>query len=153
MHIFDDSIIHPAAYGKSTGQNWPLNETDRQHLLRVLPVLVKTHHAIAYMGSPTHDVNDHLGIRMMEEMEDLVSNYSVNFKNIGHSKDKPIYFQRNYDGADAELEKEYRESADAMKPRSLSFLRSFRFMIQNLKSRSKLDTSSLKCRVCCYKNF
>ena len=68
-----DSIIHPATIGKLPGQKWPLNETDRAHLLQVLPALVRTHHAVAFMNSQTHEVNDDLGLRIMNEIEDLVS--------------------------------------------------------------------------------
>ena len=69
----EGSIVHPAAFGKLPGEKWPLSESDRQHLLRVLPALVRTHHSVAFTGSTTHEVNDDLGIKIFEEIEDLVS--------------------------------------------------------------------------------
>ena len=41
--------------------------------MQVLPALVRTHHAVAFMNSQTHEVNDDLGLRIMNEIEDLVS--------------------------------------------------------------------------------
>ena len=40
--------------------------------MQVLPALVRTHHAVAFMNSQTHEVNDDLGLRIMNEIEDLV---------------------------------------------------------------------------------
>ena len=68
-----DSIVHPATAAKLPGRKWPLNTIDQQHLEKVLPVLTRVHHSIAYMKSNKHDVHDALGIRIQEEIKDLVS--------------------------------------------------------------------------------
>ena len=68
-----DSIVHPATASKLPGRKWPLNTIDQQHLENILPVLTRVHHSIAYMKSNKHDVHDALGIRIQEEIKDLVS--------------------------------------------------------------------------------
>ena len=68
-----DSIVHPATASKLPGRKWPLNTIDQQHLEKVLPVLTRVHHSIAYMKSNTHEVHDALGTRINEEVENLVS--------------------------------------------------------------------------------
>ena len=68
-----DSIVHPATASKLPGRKWPLNTIDQQHLEKVLPVLTRTHHSIAFMKSNKHEVHDALGIRIQEEIKDLVS--------------------------------------------------------------------------------
>ena len=80
-----DSIVHPATAAKQPGRKWPLNTIDQQHLENVLPILTKTHHAIAYMSSNTHEVHDALGTRINEELEDLVS-----FDIFQRSESKPV---------------------------------------------------------------
>ena len=78
----DDSIIHPATVSKLPGRKWPLNSVDQMHLEKVLPVLTRTHHAIAYMKSNTHNVHDALGLRINAEIQNLVSNFHYHGLNI-----------------------------------------------------------------------
>ena len=73
LHIFDDSIIHPAVQTKLPGRKWPLNSVDQRHLEHVLPVLTRTHHSIAYVQSQNHENHDDLGMRIRSEIESLVS--------------------------------------------------------------------------------
>ena len=73
LNIMEDSIVHPAIENKVPGRKWPLNTIDQQHLEKALPVLIRTHHSIAYMLSNEHQVHDALGTRITEEIEDLVS--------------------------------------------------------------------------------
>ena len=80
-----DSIVHPATASKLPGRKWPLNTIDQQHLEKILPVLTRVHHSIAYMGSNTHEVHDALGTRINEEIEDLVS-----FNVFQSSESKPV---------------------------------------------------------------
>ena len=118
--------------------------------MQVLPALVRTHHAVAFMNSQTHEVNDDLGLRIMNEIEDLVSKRQ---QSIPELLKKTIIFQRNYDGADAELEKEHRESAEGMQPISITWLKSFKWMVYNLRTRRKIDTTVLRCKYCDFKKF
>ena len=64
-----------------------------------------------------------------------------------------IVFQRNHDTADAELEKEYREAAEGMQPISITWLKSFKWMIHNLRTRRQVDTTVLRCKKCDFKKF
>ena len=57
--------------------------------MQVLPALVRTHHAVAFMNSQTHEVNDDLGLRIMNEIEDLVSKVSKVYLNFSK---KLLYF-------------------------------------------------------------
>lgn len=57
--------------------------------MQVLPALVRTHHAVAFMNSQTHEVNDDLGLRIMNEIEDLVSKSQLSMAQL---LNKLLYF-------------------------------------------------------------
>lgn len=80
----DSSVIHPGAQGKYAGLNWPIFEIHQELLMTVLPVLVKTHHSIAFYDHRYHETNDEIGMAIKTDMKEMVfvlsSIMNMNFK-------------------------------------------------------------------------
>ena len=72
LNIQPDSILHPATVDKTAGRIWPIFEHHQNHLMKVLPVLVRVNHAMAFFDDISHYTRDALGSRVQDEINDLV---------------------------------------------------------------------------------
>ena len=77
LNIQPDSILHPATVDKTAGRIWPIFEHDQYHLMKVLPVLVRSNHAMAFYDDIGHYTRDALGSRVLGEINDLVSKLNL----------------------------------------------------------------------------
>ena len=67
------SVIHPGALGKQAGYYWPIFSLHHELLKQVLPVLIRTHHAIAFYDHSSHDTMDDLSIQIYNDLNNMVN--------------------------------------------------------------------------------
>ena len=51
---------------------WPIFPSHQVLLRKMLPCLIQTHHAIAFYDSQEHNINNHLGFAITEDLNEMV---------------------------------------------------------------------------------
>ena len=60
---------------------WPIFPTHQVLLRKMLPCLIQTHHAIAFYDSQEHNINNHLGFAITEDLNEMVrDDFKINFR-------------------------------------------------------------------------
>ena len=150
------SIIHPAALNKTAGLKWPIFPAHQMLLRKMLSVLVKTHHCIAFYDNRYHNINHHLGLAMTEDLTKMVSPYA-NVISYFH-----VYVIVQYSEEERYLD--YRidvtekinrkmEGVRLMQVQSKDWLRRMRFCINMLRNKEPNARKILRCSVCHYSSI
>ena len=71
--LTEGSVVHPGAIGKKAGCNWPIFLEHQMLLRKVLPILFRAHHAIAFYDQSGHATMDDMSIGIYNDLNKLVS--------------------------------------------------------------------------------
>ena len=150
--IQEGSIIHPAAINKTAGLKWPIFPAHQSLLRKLLPVLIRTHHSIAFYDNRYHNINHHLGLSITEDLTKMVNIHILIYIN------KTIKFDEEKEFLDYRIDATVKinrkmEGVQLMKVQSKDWLRRMKLCIYTLKIQDQTVNNLLTCSVCHYKSI
>ena len=147
--IQEGSIIHPAAINKTAGLKWPIFPAHQALLRKLLPVLIRTHHSIAFYDNRYHNISHHLGLSITEDLTKMVIIHIciVIYKAIKNDEEQQ-FLDYCYDATQKINRK--MEGVQLMKVQSKDWLRRMKLCIYRLKLHDQTVNNQLSCCVCHY---
>ena len=137
---------------------WPIFPSHQVLLRKMLPCLIQTHHAIAFYDSQEHNINNHLGFAITEDLNEMVRDDFKNqfpLKSLLKFKEEEDYLDNRVDVTDNINRNSIGEMniVREMKIQSRDWLKRMGNSIYALKVEDFKVNRRLQCSRCDYKSF